>query len=177
MAQQSPAMRLLSKNLGFTLVELLVVIAIIAVLAALIVFNLSGARERTRDVQRKNDLAQMKKALRLYYNDYQSYPSGTSLGGTAGQSFDGCGSAGDDECEWGTSFSAGTGPTIYMNQIPIDPLNEGEYVYSYFQNPSNSDAFYLRAVLENPSDSAAAQSQTRCGISDAQPNEYYVCQD
>jgi len=60
---------------GFTLIELLVVISIIGLLAALIVVNFNAARERARDVQRKSDLDQVKKALRMYYNDNNFYPT------------------------------------------------------------------------------------------------------
>jgi prepilin-type N-terminal cleavage/methylation domain-containing protein len=74
-----------SKN-GFSLIELLVVISIIGVLAAILMVNLMGARERGRDSQRIQDLNSLKGALRLYYNDNQSYPSGSgcTTSGVAG---------------------------------------------------------------------------------------------
>ena len=61
-------------NKGFTLVELLVVISVIATLTALLLPNFMGARERARDAQKVQDLNAIKTALRLYYNDTQSYP-------------------------------------------------------------------------------------------------------
>lgn len=60
---------------GFTLIELIVTVTIIGVLAALITVNLSDARARARDSRIKQDLNQLKTALRLYYNDNQSYPA------------------------------------------------------------------------------------------------------
>lgn len=54
---------------GFTLIELLIVISILGILAALVTVNFSQARERARDVARKNDLKQIQKALELYKND------------------------------------------------------------------------------------------------------------
>ena len=64
---------------GFSLIELLVVISIIGVLAAILMMNLMGARERGRDAQRIQDLNSLKSALRLYYNDNnQLYPPGNN---------------------------------------------------------------------------------------------------
>ena len=60
--------------LGFSLIELLVVISIIGVLSAVLVANFMGMRERARDAQKIQDLGAIKNALRLYYNDNQSYP-------------------------------------------------------------------------------------------------------
>jgi len=62
------------KKLGFSLIELLVVISIIATLTALLMANFMGARERARDTQKVVDLNSVKDALRMYYNDNQSYP-------------------------------------------------------------------------------------------------------
>lgn len=59
---------------GFTLIELLVVISIIGVLTAILMVNLVGARERSRDAQKIQNLNSLKNALRIYYNDNQAYP-------------------------------------------------------------------------------------------------------
>jgi prepilin-type N-terminal cleavage/methylation domain-containing protein len=67
------------KSNGFSLIELLVVISIIAVLSALLMANFMGARERARDAQKIDGLNSLKTALRMYYNDNQSYPTDKNI--------------------------------------------------------------------------------------------------
>lgn len=91
------------QNTGFTLVELLISIGIMGTLMAILLPNFMGARERARDAQKIQDLGTMKNALRLYYNDNQTYPAGS--GG-----------------------SLGVGMTAYMSSV----INLG-YTYDYYQ--------------------------------------------
>src|SRR3989304_7925641 len=79
---------------GFTLIELIVVISIIGVLSTLIINNLNDARSRARDTKRKQELSGLKIALRLYYNDYQTYPAADAGNGD----ILGCGATGTDTC-------------------------------------------------------------------------------
>ena len=67
-------------NRGFTLIELLVVIAIIAILASLVLVSLATARAKSRDAKRVAEIGQMRKALELYYDSNQTYPSTTPTG-------------------------------------------------------------------------------------------------
>lgn len=66
-------------NKGFTLIELLVAISIIAVLTAILLPNFIGTRERAADTKKIQDAVAIKNALRLYYNDNQSYPVGAGV--------------------------------------------------------------------------------------------------
>ncbi len=66
---------------GFTLIELLVVIGIIGTLTSLLLANFIGIRQRAADATRKEDLRQLKAALRLYYNDNQVYPASVPSSG------------------------------------------------------------------------------------------------
>ncbi len=171
--------KILASSPGFTMVELLIVMVVIGLLAGLLLTNFAGARQRSRDSARKYDLNQLKSALRLYYNDYQAYPLN---GGSGNAQIMGCGATGTSACTWGNTFSAGSGPTQYMQQMPIDPLDSGSYVYSYTQ--ISDDEFELEATLENNSDQDAAKSQLRCDPAvtsltdpDIVNNRYLVCED
>jgi prepilin-type N-terminal cleavage/methylation domain-containing protein len=141
---------------GFTLIELLIVISIIGILSGFLFVNFAGVRERGRDTARKNDLRQIKTALRLYYNDYQTYP----LHSTPGYSIRGCGVSADQTCNWATPFTANN--TNYM-QLPIDPVSVDYYTYRYFQTDAG-EGFQLCVALENASDIQAQESREKCGV-------------
>lgn len=157
---------------GFTLIELLVVISIIGMLTALIVVNFNAARERARDVQRKSDLDQIKKALRMYYNDYDGYPADDGSGNILG-----CGDSGDTTCSWGGQWSASAANMVYMKILPQDPLDPDQN-YLYAQGTTDQD-FLLTATLENKSDGDICDSQIHCGASECnqESGEYVVCAD
>lgn len=147
---------------GFTLIELLVVIAIIGVLTAVLLVNLVGIRERGADTKKKADLNQLKNALRLYYNDYQAYPSasgGILMGCTDGTSA--CAQVG------GSSLTNASG-TVYMKEVP-------EYVE--YSVGAGSETFYVGVTLSNPSDPEAAASGSKCGVGVPTEGVFYVCTD
>lgn len=59
---------------GFTLVELLVVISIIGLLSSFAIVSLNSARLKARDALRKGDMAQLRTALDIYYDNNLAYP-------------------------------------------------------------------------------------------------------
>lgn len=74
-----------NKNkLGFTLIELLVVIAIIGLLASVVLLALNSARAKSRDAKRLADVRQIASAMELYFNDWNSYPTGANATDDAG---------------------------------------------------------------------------------------------
>lgn len=174
---------------GFSLIELLVVIAIMAVLMGLALPNFMGARQRAGDAKKKEELNQLKQALRMYYNDYQRYPPAATCGAKYNQ-VSGCGvivtpAAYPASCcpTTGCSedFSGGgsncSDAIIYMKKFPSQ-LSLGNNSSSYFQINSGDD-FCLKVTLDNKSDADITTSQARCtGICPSMAsNEYVVCAD
>ena len=117
-----------TKNSGFTLIELLIVLAIIGTLTSFLMANFLGARSRARDGQRKSDMRQIQVALEQYRADQSTYPPAP---------LPPCGG------------SLTSGGTSYMQKIPCDPMNTGQFVYSYTTTGTN---YRLIACLENTND-------------------------
>lgn len=138
---------------GFTLIELLVVISIIGVLATLIIANLNEARGRARDLRLKQNSAQLKTALQLYYGDFKGFPATGN-----GLAFNACGATGTSACTPGGVFSAGSGPTIYLNQL----VQSGSYFEFKYYPCNTGDSYRIKVTLENASDADLATSQARC---------------
>lgn len=134
------------KNDGFSLVELLVVISIIAVLSAVLMANFMGARERARDSQKIQDLYALKNALRLYYNDHQSYPGE------------------NDDVSFDLAEDIGSS---YMTTI-------SGIGYTY-ERRNDGDGFVLKVGLEAGAGSDAVDSQTRCDTGAIIPKLFAVC--
>jgi prepilin-type N-terminal cleavage/methylation domain-containing protein len=165
------------KRTGFTLIEILVVIAIIASIIAIAIPNYLSARQRASDVKKKEEMASIKTALRLYYNDYNNYP-----GGTTGMVMNGCGVGGTGACPCSDTVGFATGATcdyVYMKKFPAGFLASPN-TYLYYQT-SGGDDFCLRAVLDNLSDPDIAISQSRCasacGANCSTTGRYCVCAD
>jgi prepilin-type N-terminal cleavage/methylation domain-containing protein/prepilin-type processing-associated H-X9-DG protein len=66
--------RLFNRHSGFTLVELLVVIAIIAIIAALVLPSLAGAKASALSTACKGNLRQLGIAVTLYTQEHVNYP-------------------------------------------------------------------------------------------------------
>ena len=64
-------------SFGFTILELVVVVAIIALVTTIVVTAISNARRSSRDTQRLASIAQISRAMELYYDNSNgtTYPT------------------------------------------------------------------------------------------------------
>lgn len=166
------------RRTGFTLIELLVVIGIIGMLVAIAIPNFLSARQRASDSRKKQEMQELKMALRLYYNDYYKYPCGVLYCSSSGNGMNmyGCGSAGASECLPNTSFAT-VADNVYMKQLPSGFLS----TILYYQ-VSSGDDFCLSVLLDNKSDPDILTSQNRCrGACSAKypatNTKYWICAD
>lgn len=113
---------------GFTLIEILVVITILAVLATVGINSYRVSQIKSRDIARKADLAQIQRALEMYFNDKNLYPVAP--------------------LPWGDSLTDPSHPaTVYMEKVPKDPVGNPEYCYV-----TVGTSYRLYAKLENSQD-------------------------
>ncbi len=134
----------MKKSGGFTLIELLVAMGIMAVLTGMAVFNFNQSRVRARDVQRKNDLSQLQKALEAYRNDNNEYP--------------------------GANYQASLiSPTAYIN-VSFSDVRASEWVDYEYLPGANNKSYYLMTCLENAADAAKTTNETLCALFSDQAN-------
>lgn len=127
-------------NLGFTLMELIITIAVIGILAGgvLVVINPIAQIQKTRDAQRKNDLAQIQRALEQYYQDNGQYPPSSTTSPQYRIVNSGV------TAEWGSGdFSP------YITKLPQDPVSGKSYVY---YAPVGYQYYFLYASLDRATD-------------------------
>ena len=133
------------KSRGFTIVELLIVIIVIAVLAAISVVAYNGIQQRARDTQRKNDLAQVAKALQLYNVDNGNHAGSGS----------GCGAGGNGSGWLDYDYDGATTTLKSMEQCLID----GKYLASPLRDPQTS----LGCTGTAPTQSCSRYMKYECG--------------
>jgi type II secretion system protein G len=129
---------------GFTLIELIIVMAIMGLLIGVTASSFQTSRIKGKDAKRKSDLKQIGNALEGYLSDHGRYPTASANKIVA------CGGSGTSTCDWGSAFTDENG-TVYMAQIPADPLNPTR-AYQYLVS-SDGKSYQLYAALENTQDS------------------------
>ena len=127
---------------GFTLIELLVVISIIGILVSIVIASYGSVQKKSRDSRRKSDLVEIKSALIIYFQDFDTYPENVD--------------------SYPSNASGNWIPDLspnYFKSLPQDPGNSGasstncnssEFIYCYVKN--SDESFTLWARLENEKD-------------------------
>lgn len=146
-------------NKGFTLIELIVVVAIVGLLATAATIIYSKSQAKARDTRRAEDLATIKDALKMYYQQHYFYPHENgqcSINGLT-EVFDSsnCNGAGD----W--TNSSGQYLDIYtelvsngfIKSMPKDPINDFGYEYFYEPSgPTDADGIIVDDCSTAPTD-------------------------
>jgi len=131
---------------GFSLIELLVVMSIVGLMSSVILVNLTKSTRKSRDARRKNDIAQLQKAIQLYFDDKRVFPPNADNDG-----------AGWDESNDG-SFLDTLVSSGYLKQQIVDPRNTATFSYSYQlynQGSTNcTSTFYILGVRKFENDPA-----------------------
>ncbi len=166
----------MKKEKGFTLIEILVSISIMALVLIIAIPNFVSARARARDSKNKQEARELKSAVRMYYNDYQTYPD-DDAGGILG-----CGANGTTACSCADTYNFAAGGSgsdvVYMKTFP-SAFCANPMTMQYYQLDDAGETFCIRVPLENTGDPDIATSMTQC--SSSCPNSigafYTVCED
>lgn len=123
----------LKHSFGFTLIELIVVIGVMAIISTIGLAALDPMTQfqKSSDARKKSDLAQIQKALEIYYEDSGMYPE--YVVGFKIRNND----SNQSTVEWGTSWQP------YMNVLPKSP-DSTNYIY---YSPAGGQSYYLYASL------------------------------
>lgn len=103
---------------GFTLIELLVVVVVIGILAGIVLVSYNSTQARSRDARRKTDVANIIKAMELYYGDKGEYPRPA---GATGSAINGAWYVSADS-SWDIFNTTMTNADA-IDALPVDPRN------------------------------------------------------
>lgn len=143
------------KNMrGFTLIELIVAIGVLGVLsiAAVTALNPLAQLQKATDARRKSDLAQIQRALEIYYQDNKAYPASKVCNGIYYQ-IGGDNGDGNECIEWGSSWQP------YINSVPKDPTSGVNYAYT---TSESLQSYYLYASFDNKNDAGLCNKGAAC---------------
>lgn len=179
---------------GFTIVELLIVIVVIAILAGLSYVGYANMQAKARDSTRLSDIAQIAKALELYYADNGEYPTGY-CGQPSPWSTPPCPSPKKINGAWSTT-SDGSWNVLesalvprYISEMPksfastdADPAVSGGYSYDYARTagsgcaqPGQSYILVYRLESQSPRRNVSGECADGTGVYDyASASEHAV---
>jgi prepilin-type N-terminal cleavage/methylation domain-containing protein len=132
-----------SKSKGFTYVELMLVMAIAAILltVTLLVYNPLEGRARARDNKRINDIFVLERIITEYHLDTGGYPDAPDT------------LRNSHELPSASTISPDNSQSGWIEQdlrnystfLPLDPINDANYHYSYVHN---GETYELNVKME-----------------------------
>jgi len=162
------------KKRGFTLIELLVVIAIIGILSTIGLVALNGAREKARDAQRQSDMAQVRTALALYYDDNNFvYPPQLAVtAATMADCFNNTSTAQQMTYAGPFAYAAGAGDNVFTSTGVLIP----EYLGAALEPPTGGDAMENNYCYDTNEAAASARTSYTLftQIEGANGDQWYV---
>ena len=124
---------------GFTWGETLIVVVVVGVLGWITWSQFELAKAKSRDVERKSDLHEISKMVKLYYKDYGKLPLANELNNFFGK----------------TWVDKGY---VYMKTVPKENYIDKPYCYKVYDNK----VFGLLADLENKYDEVCKKDLVEC---------------
>jgi prepilin-type N-terminal cleavage/methylation domain-containing protein len=137
---------------GFTLFELLIVIAIIAIVAAItiLIIDPQESTAKGRDSSRMNDLDSLQKAINMALTNNPEDPDSVLCFNLtppcSGNSSDQDSNSRNSDGSGFIRVNFSLLPAITIPTLPVDPINSGNYVYSY---RSDGASYEINAILES----------------------------
>ena len=175
---------LLGSRKSFTLVELMIVIAILAILSAIVIFSLNPGRlfDNFRDTRRVSDINTINQAINFietWNTNGIAYGSNTTVYISLPDTSATCASYSLPTLPTGYTYSCkttanyrkvdGTGwipidfsinpNNAYLSVLPIDPVNDSTYFYTYYSGGS----YEVTALLKNPNSNSINDDDSLTG--------------
>ncbi|MFA6185257.1 MAG: hypothetical protein WCT51_00050 [Candidatus Shapirobacteria bacterium] len=123
-----------------TCLELLIIVTVVGILSFITCKQFDLAQAKSRDLQRRSDLNEFSKVIKLYFTDYGKLPSNELVNSL-----------------WGKSF-VDNGYT-YANSVPREKHGDKEYCYEI---GSDGVSFKMSAEFENKNDTDCKENKYLC---------------
>lgn len=122
--------------------EIIIVVVVIGILAWITWNQFDLAKKKARDIERKSNLHEVSKVIKLYYADYGKLPSTKDINDL-----------------WGGKKWL-DGSYVYIEKMPGENYTDLQYCYKTY---TDGETFGLLADLENKNDEACKGNSFECG--------------
>jgi len=120
--------------------EILIIVVVVGILSLITLKQFSLAQAKSRDLQRRSDLNEFSKVIKLYFTDYGKLPDSQLINNL-----------------WGKKF-VDNGYT-YANSVPKEKYGNKEYCY---ETESDGITFKMFAEFENKNDPDCKEDGQLC---------------